>query len=353
MKILPLFNVIFFFLPLGLMGKTHFDKKIEREFKITSEGKTSINNRYGKVDIKTWSEDKVKIKVTIQVEASSMVEAEKTFDRFKIVFNNTSDHVSAITEIESPSKTSWWLITSSLKQNFSINYEVFIPEKNSLSLVNKYGNIFVADLQGQSDIILAYGTGKIQSLKGMSHIDLSYGGLDIQSFSKGEIVTKYSNISFQEIQSLNLESKYSNINAEKVGRLVSISKYDNYKIQAAGTFKLNSQYTTIKIEEISDDIQLDLKYGSVKMNLGNDIQCVQINGSYADFKIGILEDSKFNLDVQSKYASVKYPSSTNITSIIEKDHEKTIKGFWGSKNDVTSSIKIHLNYGGISISEID
>lgn len=355
MKTLSLFKFLLFFtvIPLILNGKSDFEKKIEKEFKIASNGKTSINNRYGKVDLKTWDENKVKIKVTIQVEASNSSEAEKIFDRVKIIFNNSNDQVSALTEIESPSKSSWWLITSTVKQNFSINYEVFIPENNSLSLVNKYGNIFVGDIQGQSEINLAYGTGKIQSLKGKSTIDLSYGGLDIQNVTSANISIKYSNLSILQIQSLNLESKYSNINIDRIGRMISESKYDNYKIQNSGSIQLISQYTTLKVEELSDEIKLDLKYGSAKINLTNSFQCVQINGSYADFKIGVGDQSNFKFDVESKYASVKYPSSLNLSTQIERDHQKTIRGIYGNKNTATSTVNIHLNYGGISISELE
>jgi len=355
MKTLSLFKFLLFFslTPLILTGKSDFEKKIEKEFKINSNGKTSINNRYGKVEIKTWDEEKVKIKVTIQVEASNSSDAEKIFDRVKIIFINSNDQVSATTEIESPSKSSWWLITSTIKQNFSINYEVFIPKNNSLSLVNKYGNIFVGDIQGQSEINLAYGTGKIQSLKGKSTIDLSYGGLDIQNISSADIFIKYSNLSILQIQSLNLESKYSNISIDRVSRMVSESKYDNYKIQKSESVQLISQYTTLKVEELSDELKLDLKYGSAKMNLTDSFQCAQINGSYADFKIGVGGQSNFKFDLEARYASVKYPPSLNLSTQIERDHQKTISGIYGKKNEATSTVNINLNYGGISISEVE
>ena len=58
-----------------------FTKTIKKEFDITSDGTTSITNKYGKVEIKTWDRNRVKVDVTIVVKASSESKAQEVFDQ--------------------------------------------------------------------------------------------------------------------------------------------------------------------------------------------------------------------------------------------------------------------------------
>ena len=75
----------------GLQAKNHyqeFTKTIKKEFDITRDGTTNIKNKYGKVDIKTWDKNRVKIDVRIVVNARSEKSAQEVFDRIDIGFSN-------------------------------------------------------------------------------------------------------------------------------------------------------------------------------------------------------------------------------------------------------------------------
>jgi hypothetical protein len=341
--------LLFLFLPLSIFGAKDYEKRIEKQYDIAATGSTVINNRYGKVEVKNWEEDKVKIIVTIKVNATNKEEAERVFDRIHIHFTNSPMKVSAVTEIEAPSRTSWWSFYIVSKQNYSINYTVYMPEKNNLNLTNKYGNIYVEKVLGESTIELGYGSGKIQALGGKSNIVLAYGGLDIHTASIANLDIKYSNLSIGQIETLNLESKYSNISIDKIDRMLSNSKYDSFKIQSSQTFQLFSQYSNLKVDDLTKEIKLDLKYGSARIQLAPSFERVQIIGSYADFAVKASKEIPFNLELESKYASIRYPNAFQTQTLIEKDRQKSIKGHYGSKE--SSVIKVQLNYGGFTILE--
>ena len=59
--------------PLG-----DYEKKIIDQFAISSDGEVEIQNRYGKVELETWSENQVKIEVTIIVEAKSQKQSRRS-----------------------------------------------------------------------------------------------------------------------------------------------------------------------------------------------------------------------------------------------------------------------------------
>ena len=81
--------------------KTEFKKNINEEFNISADGDVSLTNKYGKVDLKTWSQNKVKIDVTITVDARNQSDANDIFERIKIQFDNGADFVKAETSIPS------------------------------------------------------------------------------------------------------------------------------------------------------------------------------------------------------------------------------------------------------------
>ena len=71
--------------PTEQVKKTEFTKNINKEFNISANGDVSLANKYGKVDLKTWSQNKVKIDITITVDARNQSNADDIFERIKII----------------------------------------------------------------------------------------------------------------------------------------------------------------------------------------------------------------------------------------------------------------------------
>ncbi|MFZ4634496.1 MAG: hypothetical protein ACOYNO_09855, partial [Saprospiraceae bacterium] len=76
-----------------------FTRTINRDFGTTANGMAALYNQYGKLNIKTWSENRVKIDITIVVNASDQRSADRIFDRIKVNFTNTAGYVKAETMI--------------------------------------------------------------------------------------------------------------------------------------------------------------------------------------------------------------------------------------------------------------
>lgn len=153
--------------------KQEFSKKINREFGISATGTTAIYNKYGKVNINTWSNNSVKIDIIIIVNTNDQRAADRTFERIKINFLSTADYVKAETVIESETKTATWL--GSTSQDFKINYEVWMPIGNQLDLKNKYGNAFVANLNGKLSAEIKYGDLRTEAINNDADLSIGYG----------------------------------------------------------------------------------------------------------------------------------------------------------------------------------
>ena len=82
-----------------------FSQTIKKEFEISPDGTTSISNKYGKVDVKTWNNNRVRIEVKIVVNTTSEDLAHSVFQRIGVDFKNAPSRVEASTNIEPEKKS--------------------------------------------------------------------------------------------------------------------------------------------------------------------------------------------------------------------------------------------------------
>ena len=114
-------------LPTVAFSKAEFSKTLKKEFAISPTGTTYLDNKYGKIEVKTWDQNRVRITATIKVKAGSQSAADAIFDRIAINFSSGEGYVKAQTNIE-PNKKGWlqWSWFGSSSGDYSINYEVFL-----------------------------------------------------------------------------------------------------------------------------------------------------------------------------------------------------------------------------------
>ncbi len=350
------------------LDRREFTKTIKKEFDISATGTTAIHNKYGKVNIKTWERNRVKVEVTIVVNAANETGAQRVFDRISVNFFNKADYVKAETIIED-AKRDWWnwsSYTSTAKNDYAINYEVYLPATNNLELSNRYGDTFVASMSGRVNVDIKYGNIKLQNVNNNSKVVLAYGNgslLKVQNMT-GDL--SYARLDCNEANDVELVSKYSRVKLDKVGAVQTSTKYDNYEIAQARAFRnegrydnlrlgtvqdviVNSKYTQVNVEHIHNLLDLNLGFGGASIGLvGKDFVSVNLVGSYTDFKLAVERSAQFKFDASGSYAGITYPSDLNISHHIEKGTSKEIRGHIGAQN-ARGVITARLNYGGLKV----
>lgn len=342
-------------------GKTEFSKNINKEFSISANGDVSISNKYGKVDLKTWNQNKVKIDITITVDARNQSDANDIFERIKVNFSNGSDFVNAETEINS-SKKSYW---GDGKGEFKINYVVHMPKSCNLNLSNKYGHSTIAEIDGKANIEVKYGDLSMDGVNNDCKVSLGYGNGTIVKAGHLTIDVKYSKIKINEAANVDVISKYSKVYIDEASDIKSTSKYDTYRLGTLQELKnegkydnfeisnisminATSKYSDFNIEKLKKEGTFSLEYGNVVIGaLLKNFTSLRLNGRYTDFKVNTEEGTNFSLDVSARYAGVKYPEGMEITHEIEKNSNHDVKGYKGSAG--ASLIKARLDYGGLKI----
>lgn len=351
-------------------GGREFTKNITREFDQLPNGTTALYNKYGKVDVKTWAQNKVKIDINIVVNADNQSDADRTFNRIKVDFYNSNGYVKAETQIEDGGNNGGWMGTltswggSNSCNDFKINYDVYLPIGNSVDLKNRYGDSFLAALEGKLTAEIKYGDLRSEGLKNDLALDLGYGKANFVnavniggSISYGEITvgecrdirldTKYSDMEFRRANDLNLTSKYDDFEIGTIHNLTANSKYGDLKVTSAHNVNLTSQYSDLTLGWLGAKGDFDMSYGSVKLDaLDKAFSELQIDGSYTDFTIVAGKNVGYKLDATGNYTDIKYPNGLNVSKFDESGSRMSVSGTAG---DGRGLIRVKLNYGEFSL----
>jgi len=352
--------------PTATQKAQEFSKTIIKEFSLNATGTVNLKNKYGKVNVKTWEKNRVKIDITIVVKARSESAAQEVFDRIHIDFANDNNFVKAETVIESSKSSFFNWGWSSTRSEFQINYEVYMPVNGSLELSNKYGDANVEAIGGKARVEIKYGNFRLEGVEGDLGIALGYGHGTVVKARDVDADIAYGNINFNDVHDVNMETKYSKIIMDRAADLNAESRYDHFNLGDIHRFNCQSRYgnveigdaesvvavgkyTDFKIDRLGDNGDFDLQYGGLVVdNLTKGFSNVILTGKYSDFKIYVDQGASYTLEAASSYAGIAYPAGLSVTYEKEKGTSHEVKGHAGTSG-ARSVIKASLSYGGLKV----
>ena len=337
------------------------EKKISRQFTTQANGYLDINNRYGDIDIAIGESNKIKIDVLITAEASSLKKAQEAIERVNVTFQESSNRVSAQTEIASNSGWSSWFDTG--EANLRINYHVLVPEDIYLSLINKYGNIYVETTSRDLRIDLSYGDIRLGDIKSKLSLKMAYGDGTMAKIADGDIDLSYSDLEMKDANAVRLEMKYtdlvmgsatrlklissySNLRGKDVSELSYAGKYDDLVFERVKDIEAESAYSGLKLGGLGTSGRFDMRYGDLSVgDIERGFAMININTSYTGVILDFLEDASFTIDAQNNYCDINH-HGLKVTEDIQKAGSTTLKA---SKGTGGGQVIARMNYGELSI----
>lgn len=355
---------ILIFGQLSIFGGGEFKKEYNKEFTVDMDDKLMLNNRYGKIEVKTWDQPKVKVDVTVIVDARNEDNAQEVFDRIKIEFGQTSGMVSVKTEIEEGKSWGSWLWGSSSSE-FEINYLVYMPSQHDLDLSNKYGHSWVEDFSGTGKMNVKYGDLFAGNIKEDLELYVGYGNATVGTTKKFRGEVKYGKLVLDKCADMNLEIKYSKLNVESANKVRLVSgyddihfgsidyldayvKYSDLEIHNMNACDVEAKYTDVHIENLNKEGDFEMGYGGLRIDdLAKGFSNLDITGKYTGIKIHPSSSAAYRLSAWAKYASIHYPDGMKISRDIDSNNTHEIEGYQNDKNGGT--IKVNSSYGSVKI----
>lgn len=333
---------------LGVKGANahdEFTRVIKKEFAINPDAQITISNKFGKVHCANWEKNVAGFEVTITVTANDQKMAEKMFDRISIELSSVSpSNVNA--------STSFGDNKGPQKGHFSIDYKVYIPVTVSLDVTNKYGDIYINEIQGKGKVTLGYGNLDANKLGNSDNLlDIKFSKAKVNWMKGAVVILKYSEMDLGYAGSLRLDSKFSNLDAEKIISLNVDFEGGNLNMESSSAVDSRAKFSDIEIGRIEQSLVLDIQYGSCDVReMPSGFTSVSIRNKYANVSVGLNEQSKYNLDAQLKYCDLDYPEGKAKFSFRSTSHnEKSYVGTIGGESAPSAKVTVRSEYGNISL----
>lgn len=294
-------------------------KTYTKSYSISSGDKLQIDNRYGKVTVNTWNKNEFKVDVEIKGLANDDDDAQKIIDDVTINDSKDGSVVSFTTNIQNKSN-SWEIRNTNGDATVihihktEVNYVVYIPSKNPLTITNKYGNITLPDFRGKLTI------------------NNTYGSLIAKELSNTE-------------NSIN--THYTEVNIEALnGGTINCSYGTMIKIGVANNLTLETNNVATDIAKLKTAGNITSRYGAgLKINnIDKSVKTLNINSSYAPVALDVKNGNSFDFDVtvRNNLGGFKYTDdNVKVTSQTPGDDErrysptKNYKGYVGKSNNDT------------------
>lgn len=279
-------------------------KDYSATYKVDPGDELKIKNKFGNIVVNTWSKNEFKIEVHMQFLSEKESDVDEMINTTKIENYKNGNIVSFRTNTNNGKK-----IGNDPHQENTIDYIIYMPKDNPITIENEFGDVTLPDLSGKVSLKLEFGNLFAKCIDNKDN-DLSI------SFTK------------QQVSTINL---YAGAIMMDYGK-IKIGKVNNMNV------KLNSSTITIDmLDRPYEESLLQIeKASSVNKRRPRRIF---ITSSESDLNLGINQSKGINFDIKTstggfvfdkKYVKVTYKSPPVTPSGWSPD--ETYKGYVGSNN---------------------
>jgi len=300
-------------------------KSYSKSYSVGKNDLLTIDNSFGRVTINTWTKNEFKVDVEIKADADSQDEAQKLVDGVSINDSKDGSTVAFKTNFAEKNHNSWNYHSNDGKYSIhqvQINYIVYMPSKNSLTITNRYGATIVPDFEGKLTIDNSYGSFTAKKLTNPANdISTRYGSATIENLTGSDIKVAYGSLDLGTCDNLNAEISYS----------------------------------PAKIATLKTSGTINLKYGGgLKIaGLDKNFKNLAVTSNYSNVTLGLSNDQNINFDVTVRYGGFNYGNgAVTVTDKTPDDQRgysssKTYKGIVG-KGNADKTISIKTNYSNVN-----
>ncbi len=363
-------------------------KTFSKSFPAGNGDKLILSNQYGSMQIKTWEKREVKVDVSIKAYGNSENDAQKLLDEVNIESGKQGDQIVFKTKMNQ-SNGNWGSGSRNgrrWRREVKVDYVVYMPVSNDLTLSQNYGNVSMEDLSGALYAKVQYGNFSAAELRNSNnYISVQYGKTDIQQMNKAVIKHQYgSGLTIGTVGSIDLDAQYAAVTINTVKGKASIKQqygagltigttdqldldiqyananvntvkgnakinqqYSNLNVGNVGSLDLDAQYTSAKIGSLRGNANIDMQYNQITIaEVGSQCRVLNIDGEYLSISIGFTNGFNADFDVNTSYASFRY--GDNVSARLLGDKNSNTKSYTGKiGNGGGATVKVKSDYGSV------
>lgn len=209
MKKTAILSLAFALVSLGMRAEND-TKDINRSFAANDNVVFDINADFTTVSMRTHNENRVDIKVHIDVTSKSASGVKDIMDRIDVKIKEGASAAS----LKIVAKD----VSCGKGENFNIRVEILLPANASLEGAVKFGNLKIDTLNGRADVRTEYGNFNADRLNHADNdVKVAFGNLNIGWFGGGKAKAEFGNCDIDSVSgNTRLTGEFGNVEVKKV-----------------------------------------------------------------------------------------------------------------------------------------
>lgn len=318
-------------------------KKINRSFAVKKATNLEVSNRYGKVHVNVWDEPTCKVDVEVIVEGRSAERADELLDEIDVLFEEGDSFIEM--------RTRFGDLNTRKSESFQVNYTLYLPAANPLSVSNQFGDIYLESRSGGTEVELKYGNLKAGDISGFLDLVLEFGGGAIDNIQDGELEVKYSDFKIESARNLEFEQQFSDIRLGLVKELDMESKYGDVELGRVQWATIDAQFSGLAIDRLDDYLKLSASYvsGFKLKSVNKDFTEIDISGKFSDYTIDLPQGVSADLEARFSFSDMKMERTDADIFYREKESNRSEYKARIGDAPAKSKITVRSSYGDLTI----
>ncbi|MGB0522908.1 MAG: DUF4097 family beta strand repeat-containing protein [Flammeovirgaceae bacterium] len=341
-------------------NETKITRTTSKSFRVNPDVDVSLTNKYGKVIVNTWEKPTVKVEVNVTAFGKNEEVVQKLLKRVDLDFDDSDRYVDIQTVLDRKSgflQDVWNTISDQAKVVFNknriqIDYELYVPQMAEVSINNKFGDVFLGELEGQCNVRVSHGNLRVESLKEMSKLHVNFGKATLKSVEQAVLNLQGGTADVNYANMLELNSHASDVSIDAVNELRLDTRSGSLRIRQAKLVSGKSTFTKINIDKFTQDLSLKLHFGDLIIReITDQFSQIAIESKSTDIDFYFHPTAYFDWSITSKEDKTHLPSSATIQSNTYNEDEKlqTQKGAIGKQKAAIAHVSIYADGGDVNI----
>lgn len=321
----------------------NFTKNISRSFETVPNMPVSLENIYGNIRVEKSADANVRFDVSIRVDCNTKFEAEAIFKRIEIKFRSEESGLYVETVIDEDTKNC-----------FTVDYLIRIPIEKTLNITNSFGNVFVNNRSGKTNVDIQYGNFLAQRLdfgstKPVGIINVKFGDIIIDECDWLKICCDYGKVKVNRAEALMLKTKYSVLNIGTANSIVADSKFDTlFTIKNIENLVFTGLCSTVVTEHFYKLMNFEGKYCKLYVkNAHAEFSSIKLNITLGVAEINLAANAGCRIKALCTYGNISVPKDSRVKRSIDRI-DTSLEGYIKLQNS-GSQLTINGKYTNFNI----
>ena len=300
------------------------------------------------------------VKIEVIAYGKDRSTANKIISRVDFDFEQTKEYLTLETVLDRKSgffKEMWNNIgdyskTLLSKNKLEINYEVYVPKTISISIINKFGDIFISERDKKVDIEMSHGNLRADNFNANSNISVNYGQAHIKQLKDGDLNFKASEVAIRSVGSANIQSSSSEITITKGEEIQLNSRSDKMvEINEVSRLKGEMIFSKLKVDNLTKNLDIELSYSDIQVDqIPFNFSLIRIIGKSSDIDLEFEANAYMDVNIKAYEYKLQLPMTTLNKEYIDKKRGLVLyTGIIGKENNYKGSLNIDSQRGAINI----